>query len=292
MLDSTPVTSQDVSRLTSQESILSRVLKFVQEGWPDEMEEVFYCRRTKLSCSASCLTLGSRVVIPQRGREAILSELYTGHPGISQMKALARCYCWWPLMDAEIEQLVKSRQSCQAVQKAVNQPTFHPWEWPGKPSVRLHINYAGPVEGKMLLVIVDSYSKYIEIHTSTLTTSSVTIDKLRHAFATHGLPYSIVSDGSAFTSDEFHKFCSVNGIKHTRVSPCHPPSNGLAERAVQTVNIGLKKQEEGSLESRLDRFLFQYRLTPQSTTGETPFQLLLNRQPRSRLDLVFPDLSH
>ena len=39
------------------------------------------------------------------------------------------------------------------------------------------------------------------------------------------------------------------------------------------------------------RFLFSNRMTPHSTTGETPFQLLWHqRKPRSRLDLVFPDI--
>ena len=63
------------------------------------------------------------------------------------------------------------------------------------------------------------------------------------------------------------------------------------QRAVQTVNTGLKKQGGGELDARLQRFLFQYRLTPQSTTGQSPFSLLMHRRPRSRFDLVFPDLS-
>ena len=42
------------------------------------------------------------------------------------------------------------------------------------------------------------------------------------------------------------------------------------------------------METRLYRFLFQYRLTPQSTTGEVPSELLMGRRPRSRLDLTHP----
>jgi len=39
----------------------------------------------------------------------------------------------------------------------------------------------------------------------------------------------------------------------------------------------------------LSRFLLKYRLTPHTTTGCSPAELLLGRQPRSRLDL--PDVS-
>ena len=47
----------------------------------------------------------------------------------------------------------------------------------------------------------------------------------------------------------------------------------------------------GSLETRIQRFLFDYRITPHSTTGISPANLLMNRQPKSKLDLVLPNLS-
>ena len=68
-----------------------------------------------------------------------------------------------------------------------------------------------------------------------------------------------------------------------------PATNGLAERAVQTVKRGLKKDCKGSLDARLARILMSYRLTPQSTTGVSPAELLLGRQPRSRQDLLKPN---
>ena len=73
-----------------------------------------------------------------------------------------------------------------------------------------------------------------------------------------------------------------------RPAPYHPASNGLAERAVQIVKKGLKKTALGSIQARLATTLMSYRLTPQSTTGISPAELLLGRQPRSRLDLLKP----
>ena len=54
---------------------------------------------------------------------------------------------------------------------------------------------------------------------------------------------------------------------------------------------GLRKLSGGCLETNLSRFLFQYRLTPHTTTGQSPAQLLLGRRPRSHLDLLHPDLT-
>ena len=122
----------------------------------------------------------------------------------------------------------------------------------------------------MILVIVDAYSKYIDAHVVTSATTAATILRLRQTFSTHGLPCTIVSDnGSPFTSREFQQYCSMNGIKHIRSSPFHPASNGLAERAVQTIKGGHKKMG-GDLETRMFELLGRYRITPQTATGESP----------------------
>lgn len=122
-------------------------------------------------------------------------------------------------------------------------------------------------------------------------TSSMTIEKLRSIFATHGLPAVIVSDnGSSLVSEEFKQFLRKNGVRHVTTAPYHPSSNGCAERAVRVVKEGLKKMGEGSLETKLSRFLFKYRSTPQTTTGATPAELL-GLKFRTQLDQVRPSLA-
>ena len=145
----------------------------------------------------------------------------------------------------------------------------------------------------MLLVTVDAYSKWIDVQVVNSATSRNTIDHLRTLFATHGIPEVLVSDnGTPFTSTEFTEFTSRNGIRHIKTAPYHPSSNGLAERAVKTVKEGLKKcNVVGSLNCQLARLLFQYRITPHSTTGTSPAELLFNRQIRSHLSQAQPDLS-
>ena len=145
----------------------------------------------------------------------------------------------------------------------------------------------------MILVIVDAHSKWIEALTVNAATSNATIEKLQSVFTIHGLPEVIVSNnGTAFTSEEFKEFIQKNGIRHLTSAPYHPASNGLAERAVQTLKSALKKDRGGvSLETQICCFLFRYRNTPHSTTGIRPAELLLGRRPRSRLDLLHPDIA-
>jgi len=47
-----------------------------------------------------------------------------------------------------------------------------------------------------------------------------------------------------------------------KASPYHPSSNGLTERAVQTFKTAMKRMSGGSVENKLARFLFKYRVTP------------------------------
>ena len=89
---------------------------------------------------------------------------------------------------------------------------------------------------------------------------------------------------------QLEQFLKKNGVKHVKTPPYHPASNGLAERAVQTFKEGMRKLKDGSLDTKLSRFLFKYRMTPQSTTGVTPAELMFGRRLRSPLDNVRPDL--
>ena len=208
------------------------------------------------------------------------------------MRGLARSYVWWPRIDKEIYSVVKACFECQQTRHSPSVAPLHPWEWPHCPWARVHIDYAGPVEGKMLLVAVDAHSKWIDVAVVTSATSSVTIEKLRGMFATHGIPDVIVSDnGTVFTSDEFETFMTLNGIRHVKSAPYHPSTNGLAEWAIQTLKESLRKSKTGSLETRISRFLFKYRTTPHTTTGVSPAELLMGRQLRSHLSLLHPDLT-
>ena len=81
-----------------------------------------------------------------------------------------------------------------------------------------------------------------------------------------------------------------NGIRHVTCAPFHPSSNELAERALQTFKNGLKKMTRGDVATRLVRFLFKYRYSPQSVTGTSPAELLMGRQIRSHLSNLHPDL--
>ena len=294
-LEQSQVNAELISQWTNRDRILSRVRQFLLLGWPrlvDEEMFPFDRRKDELSVENGCILWGSRVVVPVKLQNSVLALLHEGNPGISRMKSLARSFVWWPGMDLQLEKRVKTCEQCQMSRHLPAKVPLHPWEWPERPWSRIHVDYAGPFLGKWFLVIVDAHSKWMDIAIVYAATSSITIEKLRAMFATHGLPETIVSDnGTVFTSIEFQEFTKRNGIRHVRTAPYHPSSNGQVERAVQTFKEAMKKNSTETLETRVSRFLFHYRITPHSTTGLTPAEMLMGRQLRSHLSLLLPDTS-
>ena len=253
----------------------------------------FQHRQEELTVEGECLLWGIRVIVPTKLRAQVLEELHRDHQGMSRMKAVARSHLWWPGLDQQIEELVRSCERCLAGKPAPAAAPLHPWVWPTRPWTRVHIDFAGPFEDKMFLLAVDAHSKWPEVVVMANTSSSNTINALRRMFASYGIPERIVSDnGPQFTSTEFADFLHGNGVKHTRSAPYHPASNGAVERLVQTFKNAMwaSRGDARSLQHRLDSFLFSYRTSPHATTGQAPCSLFLGRSLRTRFDLLKPDV--
>ena len=294
-IDTLPVTAKQLRTVTRQDPVLSKVLLYTKCGWPSTIPDVlqpYWKRRLELSLEDECIIWGIRVVIPHKLRKKVLQEVHQSHIGIVRMKATARSYVWWPGLDQEIEELVKGCTQCQSVRNAPEVAPLHPWLWPSKPWSRVHIDFAGQLCGHSYLILVDTHSKWLEvIDMNSATTSAATIRELRKIFARFGLPEQLVSDnGPQFVSAEFTQFLKSNGVKHIKSAPYHPSTNGIAERFVQSFKRAMLTNESLPLEQRLASFLLQYRTTVHATTNATPCMLLMNRQLRTRLDLLRPNI--
>ena len=115
---------------------------------------------------------------------------------------------------------------------------------------------------------------------------------LLNSFVPFGLPSSVVTNNAPyFVGEKIEFFFKQNGIQYPTSLPYHLVSNGLVEHAVQTIKKGLRKVTEGTLNTQLSKVLFTYWITPNATTCVSPAELLLHYQPRTRLDLLFPQIA-
>ncbi|KAL0161253.1 hypothetical protein M9458_044978, partial [Cirrhinus mrigala] len=149
-------------------------------------------------------------------RRRLLSDLHEGHPGITQMKALARSFLWWLGLDHEIQAFVSQCLSCETTLNRPPTAPLHPWSWATAPWKRKHVNYA-EVNKQHFLVVINVHSKWTEVLPTKLMTAEKTANLLRNLFASYGLPKVLVSDnGPQFTTPEFEQFamsCHRNTIR-------------------------------------------------------------------------------
>ncbi|XP_064483083.1 uncharacterized protein K02A2.6-like [Ornithodoros turicata] len=286
-----PLSAKQLAVLTSQDATLSALRDAIQRGWlhklQDKALQPYWSRRDELSTDQGLIMWGRRIIIPAKARHVLLLELQSTHSGMATMKAVARSLFWWPGIGGDIESSARHCLECQLAQPML--PAKEPLFWPSTTIrwSRVHIDYAGPVEGMMLLIVEDSFSRWIEAIPVKNASSEQTVKELRGVFARFGIPHCAVSDnGTPFNGKPFQDFVKANGIRHIRTALYHPQPNGLAESAVRTVNDALKKMKTGDLRTNVDRWLHSYRRSPNTVSGKSPSEMLLGYNIRSRLDLI------
>ena len=127
------------------------------------------------------------------------------------------------------------------------------------------------------LIIVDYYSKFIEIAQLDKTTVEAVIQHCNNIFSRHSIPKEVVLDNaSQFDSNVFRKFSKEYQLCHVTSSPYYPRSNGEAEQGVKIVKALLKTGDEPYLA------LLAYRSTPPSN-GCSTTELLMNRKLRTNV---------
>ncbi|XP_025206005.1 uncharacterized protein K02A2.6-like [Melanaphis sacchari] len=208
---------------------------------------------------------------------------------------LARSYVWWPNIDLDIEKFIKTCTECQCNQndKSTREKVYISWENSSESWKRIHIDLL-EINQVKLIIIIDSFSKWIECFALGSTTVTRVIDVLDDCFSHFGSPDIIVADnGLPFGENEFKTFCEKNYIKLVHSPPYNPESNGLAERGVQTIKKLLIKslcveRDVKRIQSKINSILVSYRNTPTTSTGCSPAELIYKFKPKNHLSVLKP----
>ena len=207
------------------------------------------------------------------------------------MKALARSYVWWPGLDTDIVTKVQLCHHCQENRNSPAKAPLHPWEWPTQPWTRLHMDHAGPIHGKLFLILVDSHSKWMEVHIVPSTSAEATIKLSSRYFPHMVFPSRLLLIMVLDLRVESSKISWLRWEFSISVPPRTIPLPMGLQRGQYKPSSLLFSKLEGPMEHHLTQFLFRYRVTPQTTTGLSPAQLLMGRRLRSTMDLLHPDTS-
>lgn len=179
-------------------------------------------------------------------------------------------------MSNDIQETVSKCSTCSTYRNRNQKEPMIAHEIPDRPWQKLGSDLFEH-KGKTYLLVVDYYSKYIETSLLQDKTAGTVIMHLKSIFARHGIPEELVSDNMPYNSREFKDFASSWGFKLTTSSPTYAQSNGLSERAVQTVKRILKKADDPYIG------MLEYRNTPVIGMTYSPSQLLMSRTARTKI---------
>ena len=177
---------QEIRQHQEADSVCQKIMHFCCSGWPHKNSlppEVipYYLVSGELTVENSLLLRGGRIVIPRLLRKTLLDKIHCSHHGITKCREMARQSIWWPGLSKELEQRVRNFPEYFKPQKQRPQPLIPtllptlPWEKVGSDLFEW--------KGAMYVLVVDYYSRYIEIARLTQATSVDMINHLKSMFA-------------------------------------------------------------------------------------------------------------
>ncbi|GFS65935.1 retrovirus-related Pol polyprotein from transposon 412 [Trichonephila clavipes] len=170
-----------------------------------------------------------------------------GHLGVTKTKDRILRHFFWPNVYRDVEEFVKTCDSCQRVGKPRDKAKAPLKLVPIISEVfsKINIDAVGPLpvstkQNRYLITSICVASKYPEAIPVESITSPNVIDALLSIFSRIGFPREIQSDlGTSFTSELTTTFFIKFGIKVTRSSVSHPQSNAV-ERVHRTIKRVIK----------------------------------------------------
>ena len=275
---------KEYERLTNEDHPLSQVKEFVLNGWPKQKslcpKEVqdYYDHRTEIMLQEGILFYNNRIIVPPPKRQNVLSQLHFSHQGVVACKKKAKLNVFWPGMMKQIEAHILSCPHCLKFSKSNNTEPMTKRSIPGLPWQDIAADFMH-VNKQDYLVIVDYYSKFVEVKKLNSKTASAVITSFQQVFRTHGIPWRIFSDGGPpFNSAEYRNFLRDYDIQPVISSPKFPRSNGMVERTIQTIKNLIMKAASEKKDPNIS--ILDYNSTPKEDLP-SPAEMLMGRKLRT-----------
>lgn len=219
---------EELQSCTRDDEILQSAIVFTLTGWPKYAQDVpdnlkqYFNVRELLSVSNGLLTYADQIVVPTKMRPEILDRIHKGHQGIVKCLERARVSVWWPGITQDVKSVVAMCDHCQTHKPKQHREPLMTTPLPTGPWQRIAADFC-ETNGQNYLIVVDYYSRWIEILHVNRITYAACIKKLKDIFARYGIPAEVVTDnGPHFASAEFQSFAKEYGFKSITVSPRLP----------------------------------------------------------------------
>ncbi|KAJ8017781.1 hypothetical protein HOLleu_44582 [Holothuria leucospilota] len=112
------ITLDHLKQEVLKDKVMQILIRYITEGWPryNEIELVKpYARfRDELCVCDGIVMRNDKIVVPESLTSSLLHIAHGSHQGITRTKQLLKQLYWWPLLDRQVEDLVKGCVICQS----------------------------------------------------------------------------------------------------------------------------------------------------------------------------------
>jgi len=194
----------------------------------------------ELSCKDNLLYLQNLLWVPKGLVQEIMESEHdtkvAGHMGQGKTIELIRRNFWWPKMDEQIIDFVRSCPECQQIKASRHPPyglssllelPYAPWR-----SIAMDFITELPIseECDQLWVIIDRFTKmahFLPLKKNKKSAADLAVVFAKEVWKYHGFPTDIVSDrDSRFTSEVWKEFLQLLGIHPWMSTAFHPQTDG------------------------------------------------------------------
>lgn len=243
-----------------------------------------------------------QLLVPKKLRNEVLYQMHntilSGHLGQKKTREKTLQRFFWYGIREDVNLWVLRCDICSSVKTPSRTPrapmgvmrTGAPWD-------RLAVDMLGPFPestkgNKYVMVVTDHFSKWVEVlavpDQTAITCARVLLNEVVARF---GCPFELLSDqGRNFDGKIFSELCAMLEIRKKRTSPANPRCNGQTERFNKTLVRMIKsflKGQQREWDTQLGCLAAAYRATVNESTGMTPNLLMLGREVRLPVELMF-----
>ena len=219
------------------------------------------------------------------------------HIGIDRTRSKIMERFFWKHVSKDVRDFILCCERCQKVNPALKTPVgqLHPIPVPSEVMVQIRVdisNLPKTEEGYCCIVVaIDYFSKWPEARAlKNHTAKSVAKFLFEDIICRHGCVKIQINDqGREFVNAVSAELHTLTGTKQHMTSAYHPQANGLVERQNRTIKDSFIKslEERSNWVECLSAVLFAYRTSRHSSTKNTPFQVMYNRQAVLPVELQY-----
>lgn len=237
------------------------------------------------------------LVVPKAMQSEVIKSVHeNGHFATKKVEEMVKQQFYMDKLKEKIQKVINNCVPCILMERkhGKGEGFLHPIDKGDQPLDTYHIDHIGPMVAtakmyKYLFVVIDAFTKFVWIYPTKTTNAKEVLDKLALQQQSLGNPRRIISDkGSAFTSDEFKRFCDDERIEHVFTTTGLPRANGQVERINRCIIPILSKlalNDPSKWFKHVPALQRALNSSFQRSIATTPFKLLFGVEMKQKDDI-------